>query len=1476
VLVFTRPEPEKAARKKTAARVYILSEILIFAVLMILTMAVLRPIQQGVKARMEEVRDHLIGGMETYLGREITYSSMGPSIFGALDIRNIRISGSGPEPLLSIARFRVSYSLMDLIRGRPQAIRSVRIDRPVISLNLERDRDFIDLFGDSSFSLDFLQSSPLGNFADLLPDTVLFRIRNGRGILDAGPHQYRAQNLNLDIQVEDQQIVLQGKGNAGVSLAGFLNEPFTAQIALGISGVFSSALDRGEARITIPSLSGDLFRIRSLGFNFTLTDQALALRKTGGGDFDLSLDYGIQTGNLLARFNCNKFLPGDFLSLQGPWKQYNPWLALALSGGVFLEQDGRGKMTYQTSLSGTAPAGMPIEDGSFVLNLQGNESAVNVERFYFDVPRPRKSTAGTAPIRGSAGFQGRVGLKPLAPSGRLSFSDFSLTGTGGLTADISLSSPGREINFFGETLSLGAVELSAFDLSLFPSTGQLGFALSALRFTGVESYGAARLSSLSLDGSLDYKPRQVEASLRLDSFSTADLSEMASPFIREPLLPLPVKAMQNNLAITTEVFLTTDFAHILYNAPRFVAAYEGSRNVIGFFSLSGTDQRFDLTEGRIIWADEGILFTGYADFSDSREINFSMTANYQDLSYFFEGLVLDSRSLNISGSYGFQAHITSSAGGAYSGYIEAPDIPIPFRGQYARLSLSSSLRYVSSGSWRFNLERLEIRDLFTPLSPAASFRISGILDQDGALFPDIGFEDGRAPLGGTARIAWNRDFSGFSGTLMMSAGEGEQYNLEAAYRDKQFDARVSISRAQLSRFLTLFSDAQADGSARISWNSVESFRADMELASLSGRIQDTEFRASAWAEMDNETFTLRDLRLDYGGLQASIPLFRVNRAGARAEAEAAIRGSAGGRWLDLAFTAGAAFDPSQSWFDFSRALENLEGTVRVSEARLDALRSEGAFDFLFSRKGPVLSLSGGPRDMLRLQIDGNGDFYAGLSSPFPIRGSVTGTLTSKTIDAQTSDLYIDLKSLWNFIPGETEVVLDGGYVTAALEIRGPLGDPEFFGRAQGNSLRIQVPGYISRDILPVPLSLTIEGSEMYFGPVPATVGGGAGMVSGWFRFDRWIPGTFNIDIAVPHETPIPFDFDIAGFLASGLASGNLKLAMEDRIFIITGNLTADETEIGLNAEKISRAQGTDMFANTLTPVMVDLNVSTGKRVEFIWPSTEFPMLQANADMGTRVNVVVDTLARRFSLNSDVKIRSGELFYFERSFYIREGLLSFRENEIQFNPRISARAEVRDRTNEGPVTISMIVENAPLLSFTARFESSPPLSQVEVFALLGQNLTGGPAEESGTFPRAIMGSAGDILARFSIVRHMERQIRDFLRLDMFSFRTQMFQNAVSRAVELQDPVDRIGGVGNYFDNTTVFLGKYIGRDMFVQSMLSLRYDKNKTDWWGLTPELNIGLEMESPLFNIRWDFVPTHPENWYMDGNSITLTWRRSF
>jgi hypothetical protein len=342
--------------------------------------------------------------------------------------------------------------------------------------------------------------------------------------------------------------------------------------------------------------------------------------------------------------------------------------------------------------------------------------------------------------------------------------------------------------------------------------------------------------------------------------------------------------------------------------------------------------------------------------------------------------------------------------------------------------------------------------------------------------------------------------------------------------------------------------------------------------------------------------------------------------------------------------------------------------------------------------------------------------------------------------------------------------------------------------------------------------------------------------------------------------------------------------MENLTLGISRDLYVNNTVLGINSKEIAMSQKQDIFYDTDVPSVVDLMISTGPIVEFVYPDSRFPILRANPDIGTKLHVTADTIARQFSLTSDIKIRGGEIFYFERSFYIRSGLLVLRENELRFAPRLTARADVRDRNENGPVTISMIVDNAPLLDFTARFESSPSLSQMEILALMGQSITGNQIDENtGAYQRAFLSSTTDVFTQFLLMRRFEKPIRNLFKLDMFSVRTQFLQNMLfSEMGYMPQPVDSIGKVRNYFDNTTISLGKYIGQDMFLQSVFSMRYDANRANFGGMTIQPpDFRFELQGPVlfnysFRISWDFVPEHPENWWVNDNSITLTLTRSF
>ena len=1449
--------------------------ILIFSGLVTLTFLIIRPFEQTVRKGIADIRDNLLLQIEEITGLKVEYDSANPSFFGNLDIRNIRLLRSDNSIILSISRLRLSYSFLSLLKGDfSRGFHTMRIDRPILSLDFMEDEELLRLFSAENSSDDALT-----DLSGLIPDNFQIRIRNGECEALNGSLAIKIRNFVFDGNIGEDRIIFSGRWNTQVSADPVFPAFLTVPVNAGVSGDFSLKNGEGSAIVNIPSFSGDSFRLQSLSFSFYLQGRKLEIRKVyDRTPLDIAVFVDLETSELSSAFRVNNFSPRNLVTLTGSLEKYNSLLAARLSGQLILESRGE-KLNYSMELTGMTPDNQILGVSTFIISAAGNENGIEFRDLLVD------SAMGTINYRGTMAFD------PLTPRGILSFSNVHLRedGNNSLNGRLEIFGQGQDISVLGKNIQSGGLEISELKLDIYQEEAGLSFICSAIipetgDYAGINT-SRPLTGSLLLEGSLDYEPGRIEASLKLNSFPLRNMIDLSDPFIKFYAIPGWIRTVTGNFYVSTEIFFTTDFEHTLYNAPSIVIQHEGGQEQEIEASLSGTDRRFELDQGRVTWKNGNAGISGLADFSNPDDISFAMTASYQELTYNVSGVILDREFVSVRGSYGFEVFFSSSGTRGYSGYAQGINIPIPVNNQNAFLNFLFSLRYDSPDFWTADIDRFEIVNIPSPVSLGA-IRLSGGADQNGAELPNVLFENELGLLTGTLAMNWDPEYQNFDLSAGMASPEGyERYRLNAAYsRNAGLELNLATEGMILDRFSSNFQNGTATGSIKLDWESAGSFAAELFFPSVSFQIYDQMARGTVRASLNDSEFLLNDIKINYGpGFEAVMPYFRIDRANGIAETRAAAAGSIGGRELELSLLGNAEFRAVESWLDLAGIFNSFHGTLTMDTARYDTQAAEEPFRFDFSverdEKGPHISLDGGPRNMVRFRWspadNEGGNIYAALSAPSPIRGSFTGYMDSRNIDIRIPDLYADMNSLWKFVPPNEFVAFPGGIVTGSVHITGPLRDPEFYGTARATSLKIQVPLYLPEDIRPIPILINMEGNEMSFGPVHSQVGNGYGMVSGWFIFERWIPYTFGLDIRVAPENAIPAAFDVSGVYTRGRVSGNLILAMEDMIFDVYGELTAHNTEITLNSAEISAAQNSPQANTGPVSTMINVEITSGRQVEFFWPSVEFPMLQANADIGSKIRIISDVIARRFSFTGDVKLRGGEIFYLERNFYLREGTLFFNENESRFEPRISARAEIRDQSDEGPVTVSMIIENAPLQSFVPRFVSNPPLSQIQILSLLGQNQTRDPADPNRD-TNILLAFTADAITQFTVMRTLQREIRNFFGLDMFSIRTRLLQNMVFQATGLQNSGLLSTGTGNYFDNTTVFLGKYLGPDIFVESMFSWRYDPAKQDWGGLKLEPEIGLEMRNPLFNVRMNMLLLHPENWFINDITFTLSWRWSF
>jgi len=1476
----------------------------------------MQPLQAVIGDTMTKIRTDFIQMLESLTGLEIYYSSMRPAFLGSINIRDLKFVNNGVT-LFSISRIRVDYSLHKLLFEKEIQIHTVLIDKPDLNIDMQRDKDILEFLSalilNSDYDFDIL--------ASLFPQGVEYQLRRG-GLTFINKDIYAsAADINLDINKNDARLFFDGNFSAQIKYSFFFNTIMILNTSVDISGAGSDDLDEGRADISVSYIScllQDVMHKEATFFNspvnsggpremFTVIpfDIAVAYKDRvfsisnlqENHSIEYEVNYNISSGSFYTNAFFNEFMMTERINFSEQWTESDYFLDMRMNGISSLSYTGEANsFEYNVDLSGhnmrkNLFGGASVVD-AFVIEASGDNDYISINELSLsssnikgldsvqtaqDILQPPKGGFfyGQAGFRGNIDFNKNTLYAPISPQGTLFFDNFSLTGNEGLTAALDISANSQEITILSEKALIAGTELNDLYFFISPYKDEIEIAVSC--FNGEKG-------SIILDAFVSSNQNQVETSLLMYSMSVYDVLQLLKPFTDIAKTPDIYAPFLQDSLIDADIFFSTDFNNIVYYVPNLIFSAGG---INGYMSLSGSGRQFNISESIINVSDNEFIFSAGMDFANPADLSFSAYLSFLEYSWNLEGQIIDRTTLIAFDPNGLNVYGNVTNTGAVSGYIEAVSFPIPVNEQILYLDFFTSLRYDALDFWNVDIDHFQ-----AGYNTEEYFGFSGIADQDGAILRNITFSDSIGVLRGNADFSWDNNFSYADLIINITDGleTGEHYYLYGVYNNKKINVNALISGMHVNRFLKQEQPMLLNAEITAAWDSINSFNVRANITSFYAYFSNTLLTAAVGIDISNDEIAIKDLRIDYGVISAVMPGLKINRAEGTAKAEAGIIAYAFDRRLEGGVEINAVFNKIESWLYYKRAIDTFNGSLVFN----NVLFGESDYErivFNFSRDDKMLLFSGGLKNMIRLEMDHLGNFFLGMTDPFPIHGVVTGVFDKGNIDAFCSSFFIDIQQLYSLVAYSGEFNIAGGYITGMMEFKGPFWNPQLNGIGIASSIRFQVPGYIKEDLRPVPFMIYAEGHDMTFGPVLTAVGSGAGTMSGYFLFENWVAIDIGLDINVSAENPIPYDFEVSGFLAKGHASGNINVnfLMNEHVEI-TGNIYTSDAELGLNIENIQGLSETAVSREKFLHSIVNLSITTGPTVEFTWPNSS-PIIRINPQLGTVIKVFSDTRAAQFSLDSDVNIRSGEIYYFDRSFYIRQGHIVFRETENKFDPLISARAEIRDRGDFGTVTISMVVDNQPLLRFQPRFESNPNLTQLEIYSILGQNLNSYQGNDnSDVATRFLLASTTDILtqiiasssalSQFAFFRQFERHVRDIFRLDMFSVRTRLLHNALVYGVSNisdQSTVDRRNIVGNYFDNTTVFIGKYIGRDMFIQGMLSMRYDPNNpSSLGGLVFEPDVGIELQSPFLNIRWDFFPYHPENWWVSDNSITLTWSMSY
>lgn len=1415
------------------------------------------PVQNAVDQYMERLQRETITSLEEKLNRSISYESISPSLLMFLEVRSVSIetfTPDGPQNV-AIGKIRVYYNLLTLLRGEIfTAVSEIRLINSSFSYDQVNDRELIE------------------RIQRMLQNGDSARAENQNLRL---PEQLKISGRNIDIYYRNSQVELNltelfftlsnRRERFQMEAEGRVEAGFLQSISIGnsrvrqasskfeLNGRYSQTDRQISSRLTFENFSSNLLDFSGLTLEINQNDEAISIRKIEDrSPWDFKVDYAPQLEEISVRFAAEEFSPIQNISPKDDLYPYSAWLNSTVSGTADFTYNLKNQ---NIRYNGQGEVRADNEFLPFPIRLSTKVSGTDAYAVFDQLAV--RSAKIDANYRGTVQFEkpfatGYLNLQKLMLADRVLRGSASIRGS---RDDFAVTSP---------SMALDAVELKQINIEGALRSEEIDFALTAAH--GPNESGEA---NIRIDGNYIYTQNPfLELSLSADGVPT---QTAAREFLPERITSI---VSDQALNLTTEAYLTTNFERFSFSFLPFILRQpDGTEIARG--SINGNNDRLKIENANLnidryeAGGELEVVRQSAATYS------FKSSVTVNSVRYNLSGALHGGSTLVVRGNYGlYLAMVLQPEFTAFSAKLDNLPLPLGTDG-VSEVSFNGRGVYRGNENWNVQINRLMLKDI-PQLPEESQVELSGSAKPNSFQITRLDYSDNVSALSGNAALQYEslHPFIGNGWINLANKAESEAYRLVGRKDSAGIQANLQVTSAPVSRFKAIPVEGLLTASIDVR-GSYENPRVNFSVNLDEGEYRNGPLLIEAVGQYNQDSLQLNYARAEYRSnlLQKTEAEFDFTSG------DFIIQGEYRGIFSRKSASADIALNGNSSELrapeDLMKLLDlDLTATLAIEEIQLlDGERESWYINI--RREAEGFRFQGGPEQALEAEYRSDGNYRISLSDPLPIQFNAGGNLSEDDFSSSINDINIDMSILR--ILGVEAIDFGSGRVTGDLLINGAPNDPVFNGTLQARQLSGNVL-FVAEPIEPFSTAIVFEGKQVTVNPVQVSTGDRQALFSGGLEFDRWTPTNIRIDVEVisPEGIHIIYKEPSSGLNVDGNVLGRFSFQQSIDNNLIEGDLTVRNAVVALEEKRPVEVDPT-------TPLEVDLNIETGRRVEFLWPRRRLPILQAFADTDQNIKIYFDSLKEAFRLTGEVSMQSGELYYFQRSFYIKDGMITFNEDENTFDPLLSVDAEIKEVDNSGrPVTISMIVDNEPLSSFTPRFESQPALSTVEIANILGANLY---TQFSGTqtdLTSALL-VTGDIFSQFSVVRSFENQVKDVFNLDLFSLRTQMIQNVILERVlnqEITQAPGEEGTVGRYLDNTTLFLGKYLGNDLFFEALLQIQQEPTTVGDFQqdeLNFSMEVGLEWKTPLFLLNFSISPdfVEPLN-SIQNTSLGLSWDYSY
>lgn len=1447
----------------------------IFFLIATATVLVVKPVYKKMNRMISAFTSNVCLEIQQKTGLQVSYEALSPSVFTGLRVKNIVFSNSedgSNVAKISSAIFR--YNFFDILRGKGISfIKDLSIDGLYFDFDEERDTVLFERFSNflkvkKNVKKEHKKKINMKDLEDIISSAPF-------NIFIKNVHlRYNGTDISFDADLKRLVFnFVKNNNQTTVKTQGTVYMKNKERIVSGIfsaDGIIPEQLDGLSIMFRFSECKYDIYELNRLSFLVDYGNRVLNFR-TVQNSFPLFISgfYNLESKDSSLFVRTQELKGKNFISQKNnkdSGKYKNIAVSMGLDAGFNFNTK---KLRYQSSGSIKIPS--EIIDNGAVVNyaLHGTDKNIEIK----EISARGKNI--------DMDFHGSCVYKGLKVSGALDLRKMVLHNGKNISTEVYIDPGKTGFMAFAPQLILGSKTLTALQLDVMPSDKDIFYTFELSDYDHMESDGPG---ILKLDGSLSSDYKEINCNVSSDKIYLDSLAKTVNFFNK--------KSKENEYAFLKKYILTADFFvsfkssedSLTCNVPYAVIANTEKDDQFIYFSADGT--RYSMNISRLDYISDGKLVhaSGYMNTSDFKEASFGFDLLAGTVPYSFSGNYI-SGSVSVIGDYGFTFVMQNDKdSGNISGSFLTDNLPVSAADTIFSFASDCDFSYTCEKGVDVRINRVECHEAGEKYVYKPKIAFTGFANRYGIFMENLYYSDKYSILEGKSNLLWNFNEKKFSSvnfdfnmknpvsaesmqvSMELNNTENVDFNIQNLKEKFYISAQASVNTLGMNRFTAEQSpNNELTASLAVTGTLKEPYIGlEIQSLSLMKAGNTAEFSGSAFVEEKN--LIIEKAGLHYNQMEVKNISAELN--------------------LD-SFTGSATAD-----IDIAALKKNVHIPVKITLS--DTVRKKGniipaeyAVDFLcesisgslitktFPLKVSVLHTSdatfistGEEQGISGTIVDGEFVNFS-VAERKPVQFNLTGNISENKLDLKFSDVKVELAKLLNYIDIPYLKVFSG-VIRSSIHIGGLKSDPDFSGSISIENGDFILPRIVTQHITFPKALMVLNHNRLEMPDIRAVVKKEFPLFANLaVQFERWKFSYLDSHIWTPEKSYIPGNFEIRLAKFIGQTGLDLNLHFEDSYLDVAGKVNLKNMSINVNTKEIPNAP-----PKRKVFVRSDLKIGFGQHVTLFIE----PLIRAVLIPDSGFGFKYDMSERTVALDGDLQLRSGDISYLSRSFYLKNGTLKFNNNDFEFNPLISVQAETRERDDDGKdIRIILSAQNQYLSDFNPKFSSIPSKSEVEIMAMLGQIAVGDSNNVTG-----LLFAAGDYAIQSTIGRSIENKLREFLNFDILSVRTNVLQNALNYNFNKNNQ-DSSYKIGNFFDNSTVYLGKYLGRSLYVDTLMHLSYDGSRVDdkytFDGLIFKPEIGLEIESPFVNVRWNMAPDLSglrSDSFVYSTSVTLSWKFSF